>query len=92
MARITLTSDELLTVRDAMRGLNTYLDDLSRGEREKLVLTRHNQMLGVVLSVDRFAAYEELAAAANGLLDAEGNDVHAYNEASARMNEALGRL
>ena len=93
VARITLTNDELVTARDAMRGLNTYLDELNRGEREKLVLTRHNEMVGVVLSLERFAAYEDLAADVAAMLDAEAaSDVRAHNAASSRVSDQLGRL
>lgn len=59
-ARISVANEELATVREAMRGLNNLVDDLALGHREKVVLTRANRMVAVVLPV---AAYAELSEA-----------------------------
>lgn len=56
MGRVEVSNDELRTVRDAMRELNRLVDRLERGEAEKFVLTQHNQIRAVVLSVEHFAA------------------------------------
>lgn len=56
MGRVEVSNDELRTVRDAMRELNRLVDRLERGEAEKFVLTQHNQMRAVVVSVEYFAA------------------------------------
>ena len=55
MIEIRIKSDELATVREAMRGLNRMVAELQSGEREKLVLLQRNQMAAVVLSVERYA-------------------------------------
>lgn len=54
---IPASNDELHTVRDAMRGLNRLVDDMAAGRVEKAVLTRHGQMVAVVLPVDVYASY-----------------------------------
>jgi hypothetical protein len=53
--RVSTSNAELYTVRDAMRELNTLIDRLDRGEAEKFVLMKHNQLRAVVLSVDVYA-------------------------------------
>lgn len=55
-AKIEVENSELVTVRDAMRGLNRLVDELVAGDRDQVVLTRHGKMLAVVVSVDRASA------------------------------------
>ena len=50
-----MSNDELRTVRNAMRELNSMIEDLERGRSEKFVLTRHGQMRAVVVSIETFA-------------------------------------
>jgi len=47
--RVTVSNAELVTVRDAMRGLNKLVDQLAAGDAEKFVLTRHGKMVAVVV-------------------------------------------
>jgi PHD/YefM family antitoxin component YafN of YafNO toxin-antitoxin module len=63
MSSVTVSNDELRTVRDAMRELNRLVELLRTGDREKIVLTHRNQMRAVVVSVDRYSELERLAAA-----------------------------
>jgi PHD/YefM family antitoxin component YafN of YafNO toxin-antitoxin module len=58
---VRITNAELATVREAMRELHRLLDQLDRGELEKIVLTQRNQMRAVLLSVERYAALERSA-------------------------------
>jgi hypothetical protein len=60
---VRVANDELLTVREAMRELNRLIDALERGELDKVVLTRRNQMRAVVVSLERFSELERRAAA-----------------------------
>ena len=55
MGRVEVSNDELHTVRDAMRELHHMVDQLDRGELEKVVLTHRNRMRAVVLSVEEYA-------------------------------------
>ena len=59
MGRITVSNEEFRTVRDAMRELNQMVDALDRGEETKFVLTQHNRMRAVVVSVDTFSAMQQ---------------------------------
>jgi hypothetical protein len=58
MGAVTVSNEELRTVRDAMRELNRMVESLSRGDLEKFVLTQRNKMKVVVLPLDRFAEME----------------------------------
>ena len=58
---LTISNDELATVREAMRELHRLLDRLDAGQLEKIVLTQRNQMRAVLVSVDRYAQLEQLA-------------------------------
>lgn len=53
--QIPVENTELLTLRDLRRELNTRMADLERGVVDKLVLTRHGEMIGVVLTIDDYA-------------------------------------
>ena len=68
---IRIRTDELRTVREAMRDFNTLLAELEAGEVEKLVLTQRNRMRAVVVSVERWSEVEQaLADAGWGSRDA----------------------
>jgi len=58
---LRVANAELATVREAMRELNRMVDALERGELEKVVLTRHNRMRAVVVSLERFSELEAQA-------------------------------
>jgi hypothetical protein len=58
MSEISVSNEELRTVRDAMRELNRMVDSLDSGESEKFVLVQRNKMRAVVLSLDHFAALQ----------------------------------
>jgi antitoxin (DNA-binding transcriptional repressor) of toxin-antitoxin stability system len=59
---IRIRTDELRTVREAMRDFNTLLAELEAGEVEKLVLTQRNRMRAVVVSVERWSEVEQALA------------------------------
>lgn len=48
---LAVVNEELITVRDAMRGLNHMIEALERGEIEKYVLMKGARMVGVLTSV-----------------------------------------
>jgi hypothetical protein len=58
MSEVTVSNDQLRTVRDAMRELNRMVDVLGRGDVEKFVLTQRNQMKAVLLPLHRFSELE----------------------------------
>jgi hypothetical protein len=60
---IRIRTDELRTVREAMRDFGSLLTVLEEGEVEKLVLTQRNQMRAVVVSVERWSEVEQALAA-----------------------------
>jgi len=59
---IRIRTDELRTVREAMRDFGSLLTELEEGEVEKLVLTQRNRMRAVVVSVERWSEMEEALA------------------------------
>jgi PHD/YefM family antitoxin component YafN of YafNO toxin-antitoxin module len=59
---VRVSNRELATVRDAMRQLNRLLAQLEVGELEKVVLTQHNQMRAVLITVAHYAELEQQAA------------------------------
>ena len=59
---IRIRTDELRTVREAMRDLGALLTELEDGEVEKLVLTQRNRMRAVVVSVERWSELERALA------------------------------
>ena len=63
---IRIRTDELRTVREAMRDFNTLLTELEAGEVEKLVLTQRNRVRAVVVSVERWSEMEEALAGTPG--------------------------
>jgi PHD/YefM family antitoxin component YafN of YafNO toxin-antitoxin module len=63
---IQIRTDELRTVREAMRDFGTLLTELEDGEVEKLVLTQRNRIRAVVVSVKRWSELERALAGAEG--------------------------
>ena len=57
---IRIRTDELRTVREAMRDFGSLLTELEDGELEKLVLTQRNRIRAVVLSVERWSEVERM--------------------------------
>ena len=47
-------TQELATVREAMRELHRLLDQLEHGELDKVVLTQRNQMRAVLITLERY--------------------------------------
>jgi PHD/YefM family antitoxin component YafN of YafNO toxin-antitoxin module len=68
---IRISTDELRTVREAMRDFNSLLTELETGEVEKLVLTQRNRMRAVVVSVERWSEVERALAGARGVSSAQ---------------------
>ena len=60
---IRIRTDELRTVREAMRDFGSLLTELEDGGVEKLVLTQRNRMRAVVVSVERWSEVEHALAA-----------------------------
>lgn len=56
---LRIRTDELRTVREAMRDFGTLLSELEDGEVEKLVLTQRNRVRAVVVSVERWSELEQ---------------------------------
>ena len=63
---IRIRTDELRTVREAMRDFGSLLTELEGGEVEKLVLTQRNRMRAVVVSVERWSEVEQVLAGTRG--------------------------
>lgn len=59
---IRIRTDELRTVREAMRDFGSLLAALEEGELEKLVLTQRNQIRAVVVSVEQWSRLEQALA------------------------------
>jgi hypothetical protein len=55
---LRIRTDELRTVREAMRDFGTLLTELEGGDVEKLVLTQRNRVRAVVVSVERWSEME----------------------------------
>jgi hypothetical protein len=66
-ASIRIRTDELRTVREAMRDFGSLLTELEDGEVEKLVLTQRNRMRAVVVSVERWSEMEQALAGTRGV-------------------------
>lgn len=60
---IRIRTDELRTVREAMRDFGSLLTELEDGGVEKLVLTQRNRVRAVVVSVERWSELERALAA-----------------------------
>ena len=72
---IRIRTDELRTVREAMRDFGSLLTELEDGEVEKLVLTQRNRMRAVVVSVERWSALEQALAGTRGVSHAQAGRV-----------------
>jgi hypothetical protein len=59
---IRIRTDELRTVREAMRDLGSLIAELEAGEVEKLVLTQRNRIRAVVVSIERWSEVERALA------------------------------
>lgn len=57
-SRVAVAQEELVGVRDAMRGLNRMVDQLLTGEREKFVLMRKGKMVAAVVPIGQLARPE----------------------------------
>jgi PHD/YefM family antitoxin component YafN of YafNO toxin-antitoxin module len=55
--KLRVSFDEILPIREAVRGLPRALDQLSTGQAPHFVITRRNEPRAVLLGVER---YEEL--------------------------------
>ena len=66
---IRIRTDELRTVREAMRDFGSLLTELEAGEVEKLVLTQRNRIRAVVVSVERWSEVEQALAEDQGSSD-----------------------
>src|SRR5919106_4951985 len=58
VSELRVRNDELRTMREAMRQLSQMVEELERGDVEKLVLTQRNRMRAVVLSAERYSELE----------------------------------
>jgi hypothetical protein len=67
---IRIGSDELRTVREAMRDLGSLLTELEDGDVEKRVLTQRNRMRAVVVSLEHWSKVER-ALAGQGTVEGE---------------------
>lgn len=76
---LPVRNSELVTVREAMRGLNRMVDALEHGEAEKFVLMKGSRMVAVLVSVEQ---------AAGGV--AAARPCRAVNDAIDRAREAAG--
>jgi hypothetical protein len=61
-ASIRIRTDELRTVREAMRDFGSLLTELEEGDVEKLVLTQRNRIRAIVVSVERWSEVEQMLA------------------------------
>jgi hypothetical protein len=60
-ARLRVSNQELTTVREAMRELGRLLDQLDEGQVDKIVLTQHNRMRAVLVTVERYSELDRRA-------------------------------
>lgn len=52
--RLEVSNDDLVTVRDAMRGLNRLVEELQSGQRNQVVLMHRGRMVARIVPVDAF--------------------------------------
>lgn len=52
-ARVSVSNENLVTVRDAMRGLNRMVEQLQRGEVDKFVLMHHGRMVAAIVPLSQ---------------------------------------
>jgi len=84
---IRIRTDELRTVREAMRDFGSLLTELEEGEVEKLVLTQRNRIRAVVVSVERWSEAEQALAGPRG-----GSDGRAARDGEPALSRGPGRL
>jgi hypothetical protein len=60
---ISVSNDELVTLREAMRGLGALLERLETGRASKLVVTQENRIRAVIVTPERWAEIERYARA-----------------------------
>lgn len=77
---IHIRTDELRTVREAMRDFGSLITELEEGEVEKLVLTQRNRIRAVVVSIERWSEVEQVLA--NGGQAQAGTPARAPGSAS----------
>ena len=58
--KLRVSFDEILSIKEAVRGLPRALDQLAAGEAGHFVITRRNEPRAVLLGVER---YEQLLSA-----------------------------
>jgi antitoxin (DNA-binding transcriptional repressor) of toxin-antitoxin stability system len=51
-SRVAVSNDELVTVRDAMRGLNRMVAQLQSGERDQFVLMQRGRMVARIVPIE----------------------------------------
>jgi hypothetical protein len=56
VSKLTVSNEELRTVREAMRDLKRILEAFDRGELEKVVLMEKMQMRAVIVPIEGYAA------------------------------------
>ena len=55
MGQIPVSNEEMRTTREAAREMNALLDQLSRGDLKKIVLTKQGKIVGVLMSPSQYA-------------------------------------
>lgn len=56
---ISTSPDEMVSGRAFRREFADRMDQLTQGEVEKLVLMKHGKMVGVVMTVERYAQLQQ---------------------------------
>lgn len=60
---MNIETEEMVSARDFRRESAEYLRRLATGEVEKIVLTRHGEVVGVILSPGRYESLTDLGRA-----------------------------
>jgi antitoxin (DNA-binding transcriptional repressor) of toxin-antitoxin stability system len=47
--KVRVTNEELVSVREAMRGLNAHVEDIEAGRRSKVVLVHRGKMVAALV-------------------------------------------
>lgn len=55
----TYARDEIISASEAVKSFKTLLDDLSSGQRERVIISRNNNLDVVMFSVEAYEALEE---------------------------------
>lgn len=56
---MNVINNEMVSVRDFRRNSAKLLEALRKKRREKIVLTRHGEMVGVIVSVESYEQMEK---------------------------------